>query len=202
MISAARASLTPRPAPARRGLSLLLLLALLLLSECRRDPPPPEESALPPASLASTTAPVLHSPPGAVGEWVESKRYRLRVVDVRLCEDTPERVVPGAVIPGRVRVGVSVEIESKDSEAVFVSPQAAALEKDGKLFQALTHPAPTPACAAPLGPRRLARAESTRGVLVFEAPDAAYLRSSVLRFKPPRWGRELRVDVQLPDQLM
>ena len=187
-----------------------LLAALVLLAQCRRELPEPDHSgpeALPTASFSAPAAP-LHRLPSPVGEWVESKRYRLRAVSVSPCDESG--VSTSALVSsraprdaaGQFRLGVAVEIEADAGNTlspVFVSPKAATLEKDGKLFPGSAQPTPSPACPAPLEPRRLRPGESTRGTLIFEAPDITYLRSAVLRFRPPRWGGELRVDVQLPD---
>jgi hypothetical protein len=189
---------------------ITLLAALLLLSECRKELPEPEGSGVEPvptASSSETSAPALHLPPAALGEWVGSKRYRLRVVGVSPCD---EGSAANGVLPstdarreaGGFRLGVEVEVEANEANTVspvFVSAKAATLAKDGKLFQALLEPTATPACAALLDPKRLAPGESIRGILVFEAPDVTYLRSAVLQFRPARWGGELRVEVRLPE---
>jgi hypothetical protein len=195
----------------RRVSALFAALLVLLLAKCRKELSEPDENGLEPAPTASSTetaAPAPHVPPAAVGEWVGSKHYRLRVVSVSPCAETSalRGGQPSAQAPrdaaGRFRLGVEVEIEANAGNSlspVFASAKAATLAKDGKIFQALLDPTATPACAALLEPKRLRPGESTRGTLVFEAPDVAYLRSAVLRFRPPRWGGELSVDVQLPD---
>ena len=175
---------------------LLIIAVLFTALACKKSAPEPKQTQPAPVP-SSTPPPVLHLPPAAPGKWVESKHYRLRVLDVVPCDE------PGtASASSTFRLGVSVEIEAlpgKDVSPVFASPKGALLEKDGKIFQAAVHPTPTPTCQALFEPKRLAPGESTRGVLVFEAPDAQYLHSAVLQFKPPRWGREYRADVALPD---
>ena len=180
--------------PATR--TLMAIAALLIACACKKSAPEPRQSQ--PASISpSTPRPVLHLPPGTPGKWVESKRYKLRVLDVAPCDE------PGtASSPSTFRLGVTVEIQAspdEDVSPVFASPRGAVLEKDGKIFQAAVDPTPTPACQALFEPKRLSPGESTRGVLVFEAPNADYLRSAVLQFMPPRWGREYRADVTLPN---
>jgi hypothetical protein len=186
---------------------ILLLTALVTTLGCKRSPPEPSHSR--PATVASSAPPpVLHLPPGSPGEWVESKRYRLRVLDVWPCDEprsesgtTPVNELRTVRSSGTFRLGVTIEIEAKPNQdsPVFASPRAVVLERYGKIFQTVSDPEPTPACRTLLEPKRLAPGQSTRGVLVFEAPNADYLRSAVLQFKPPRWGREYRTDVALPD---
>ena len=156
----------------------------------------PEKSAPNPeprATQASAAASALEPPPGPPGEWLDSLRYRLRVMDVRPCDAEPS---------GGFRLGVRVEVAATDQAGVspvVASPKAATLEKDGKVFSAQLNPRLTPACEHPLKLERLAPGHSARGVLVFEAPNESYLRSAVFRFQPPRWGGEAPILVTLPD---
>src|SRR5262245_16561653 len=135
---------------------LLAVAVLVAASACKNSAPETKQSQ--PASVSpSTPLPILHVPPGAPGKWVESKRYKLRVLDAAPC-DEPET-------PGRFRLGVTVEIEatsSEDATPIFASPRGAVLEKNGSIFEAVQDPTPSPACQAFLEPKRLLRGESTR----------------------------------------
>ena len=201
-----------------------LLVLSCLLPQCR-DKVAEKPSEPPPAAKASASAERLTKlPPGEPGEWIESQRYRLRVLGVWPCDeplpDDPDSGAPrtsdagagadasavAASSPegksGKFRLGVTVEIEATEKinvTAIVASPKAATLEKDGKVFRALMKPSPTPACQNLLGLERLAPEQSTQGVLVFEAPNESYLRSSVFAFKPPRWGGEFAAEVEMPD---
>lgn len=188
---------------------------VVLLSACRATP---DESQAPPrpAPLAPTPAAAklpLELPPGRAGDWVEAKRYRLRVLDALPCDEPPAEGTtvpvddtvepdmrpPSATTPGKpghFRLGVALEVEANDT--VFTTPRAASLEKNGKVFPGIVDPRPSAACRALLAPRTLRSAERASGIVVFEAPNAEYLKGATLKFHPPRWGRESRVSVVLP----
>jgi hypothetical protein len=159
------------------------------LSACRDKVPEPPAST---TQVASAKKPLLVAlPPGKPNDWIESNRYRFRVLEARPCNEGSN---------GRYRLGVAVEIEAKpgsDVAKVFASPKGAELEKNGNVFRPRAEP--TPGCEPLLEPTSLAPGQSVRGMLVFDAPEISYVRSAVLRFKPPRWGFESRVSVQLPD---
>jgi len=171
---------------------IALLVFACLLPSCRDKVAERGTGGVPITSAAKP--PLLELPPEPANAWIESKRFRLRVLDARPCSETGEE--PG----GRYRLGVAVEIEATagaDVSPVFASPSGVELEKNGRIFRPLREPAP--GCEALLEPTRLAPGQSTRGIVVFDAPEVSYLRSAVLRFKPPRWGKESQVSVQLPD---
>lgn len=192
-----------------------LTVVLVLLAACRATPDEPQAPARS-APLASTTADaklLLELPPGRAGAWVEAKRYRLRVLDALPCDEPPAEGAtvpvddsvepdtrpPSATTPGKpghYRLGVALELEANDT--VFVTPRAASLEMNGKVFAGIVDPRPSAACRALLAPRTLRSAERASGIVVFEAPNPEYLKGATLRFRPPRWGKESRVSVVLP----
>jgi hypothetical protein len=192
-----------------------ILAALLLLSACRNSVGESTGSASRESDSAASTArkPLLELPPGAAGDWVETRHYRLRVLDAFPC-DEEQPASPGmpsdsveldakplsATTPGKpgyYRLGVAIEIEANDT--VFATPKAVALEKNGQVFFATMAPRPTAACGALLTPRSLHSSERTSGIVVFEAPDAEYLTRATLTFRPPRWGHEAKARVVLSD---
>jgi len=170
--------------------SVVVLALACALSACRDKVPEPPASA---TQAVSAKKPLLLAlPPGKPNDWIESNRYRFRVLEARPCSEGSSG--------GRYRLGVAVEIEAKpgsDVANVFASPKGAELEKNGYIFRPMEEP--TPGCETLLEPSSLAPGQSVRGILAFDAPDIEYVRSAVLRFKPPRWGFESRVSVQLPD---
>jgi hypothetical protein len=191
--------------------------ALLLLSACRSGVRESKGNAPPAMAPAASPAPklLLQLPPGAAGDWVEARHYRFRVLDAFPCDEAQTAEVldssecapteldpkplsattPGK--PGHFRLGVAIEIEAND--AVFATPKAVVLEKDGQVFFATMAPRPTAACRALLTPRALHSSERASGIVVFEAPDAGYLAGATLTFRPPRWGYESKARVVLPD---
>ena len=190
--------------------------ALLLLPACRDRVGEPESKASPAAAPAASAARklLLELPPGRAGEWVDARHYRLRVLDAFPCDEEqagpaptvargdatePDTRLPSATTPGKpghYRLGVAVEVEAND--AVFVTPKAVELEKNGKVFFATVDPRPSATCQALLAPTSLHSAARASGIVVFEAPDAEYLTGATLRFRPPRWGYESRARVVLP----
>lgn len=199
-----------------RGRVLLWLGAGVwsLLPACRNSVGEPENLAAkaPAAATSAGKKPLLELPPGRAGEWVEAKRFRIRVLDVFPCDEReggasvtvadrvePDTRPPSATTPGKpghYRLGVAVEIDSHDT--VFATPKGAVLEKNGKVFGGIVDPRPSPACRALLEPRSLHAGERASGIVVFEAPSPEYLTGATLKFRPPRWGRESRVSVVLP----
>jgi hypothetical protein len=171
-----------------RGSVVAIALACALWS-CRSKVLEPDARE---TKVAAAAKPLLVAlPPGKPNDWIDSKRYRFRVLGTRPCSENSN---------GRYRLGVAVEIEAKpgsDVAQVFASPKGAELEKNGNVFRPIAEP--TAGCEPLLEPTSLAPGQSARGLLVFEAPEISYVRSAVLRFKPPRWGFESRVSVQLPD---
>lgn len=192
----------------------LALALLLTLSACQKKVPETNSTRPAPSAVKPTIAPARPAPtpaiekprPGPLAEWVQARNYRLRVVDATPCDDPSEDAArtqegPSGTSNG-FRLGVTIEVEATEyssTTAVVVSPAAATVEKGGKVFRALRKPDPTPACDDLLGLEKLAPREVTRGQLVFSAPNESYLRSALFAFKPPRWGGEKRLEVQLPD---
>lgn len=196
-----------------------VLSTLVLLPQCQ-DKVAEKKASEAPALVAPPTpksaATPKKDPPGHPGKWVDAVRFRLRVLDVWPC-DVPRDATatapstgapassaesPALAKSGKFRLGVMIEVEATDEAKlgpVIASPKAATLEKEGKVFYAIPKPTPTPACQELLGFQELRAGESTRGVLMFEAPNEDYLRSAVLAFKPPRWGGEAQLEVRLPD---
>ena len=182
---------------ARTSIAALVAGALMLLA-CQKQVPEQVGEVKPAVSAPATAKPSASAeppkPPSQPGEWIESLRYKLRVLDVSPCEE-PTPGVP-------FRLGVTVEVQATQEakvSPVVASPAAATLEQGGKIFRASMKPLPSETCKALLVHQLLKPGESTQGVLVFEAPNDAYFRSSILAFQPPRWGGELRVEVKMPD---
>jgi hypothetical protein len=189
--------------------------ALLLLSACRNrveEPKGKPASALAPAASAEKKL-LLELPPGRAGEWVDARHFRVRVLDAFPCDEDsmgrpsaaldaagePDPRPPSATTPprpGHYRLGVAIEVEAND--AVFATPKAVEIEKNGKVFFAVMDARPSPTCRALLTPRSLHSAERASGIVVFEAPDPEYLTGGTLRFRPPRWGYESKAGIVLP----
>ncbi|HEY3495304.1 MAG TPA: hypothetical protein VGK73_11485 [Polyangiaceae bacterium] len=173
------------------------LILFALLFGCRSVATEPESSPAPPPPPLASARVLTELPAGQPGDWMESRHYRLRVLDVIPCNEP-------ASDPARApyRLGVAIEIQATDDvpgNYVFASPRAAELEKNGAIFSALLEPTPTSTCPTPLRPRTLGPGQAATGILVFEAPNPGYLRGATLRFKPPRWGHEARLAVLLPE---
>jgi hypothetical protein len=192
------------------------LTVMLLLSGCRRGVAEVTGNApLDGETKASAVPkPVLEPPPTAAGDWVEARHYRFRVLEAFPCDEQHTAAAPDNVSdttlldtkplsattpgkPGQYRLGVAIEVEANDT--VFVTPRAVELEKNGKVFFATMEPRPTAACRALLTPQGLHSSERASGIVVFEAPDADYLTSATLTFRPPRWGHESKARVVLAD---
>jgi hypothetical protein len=191
------------------------VLVWLLLSACRSRVGEPENAAAPalaPAVSAQGKL-LLELPPGRAGEWVDARRFRIRVLDAFPCDarqpddqsvtvtdrveqDTRPASATTPAKPGHYRLGVAIELEANDT--VFATPKGAVLEKNGKVFGGIVDPRPSPACRVLLEPRTLRSGERASGIVVFEAPSPDYLTGATLKFRPPRWGQESRVGVVLP----
>jgi hypothetical protein len=198
-----------------RARSWLCLGVLLALSACRNRVGEPGDSVAP-TNAPAVSAPkklLRELPPGRAGDWVNTRHYRLRVLDVFPCDgdaapaprlvvdehaepDTrpPSATTPGK--PGHYRLGVALEVEANDT--VFATPKGFALVKNGKVFFATMDPRPSAACQALLKPRSLRSTERASGIVVFEAPEPEYLTGATLEFRPPRWGYESKAGVVLP----
>jgi hypothetical protein len=198
---------------AHHGLMLAGLVAASTSLQCRDKV---AEQGLASARATASAAPSASQQeaeeekkkPSTPGEWATAIRYRLRVLSMVPC-DTPADTSDAegsndkaAPTPGKFRLGVSIEVEASEEATVspvLASPKAATLEKDGKVFHALTKAKETGACQDLLKIRRLRPGDTTKGTLVFEAPNESYFLSSVLAFQPPRWGGETRLEVKMPN---
>jgi hypothetical protein len=133
------------------------------LWSCRSKVPEPAASQ---TKVAGVPKPLLVAlPPGKPNDWIESKRYRFRVLDTRPCSGNST---------GPYRLGVAVEIEAKpgsDVAQVFASPKGAELEKNGNVF--------SPHGGTDRGLRTVARADLARS--------GANRRAGCSSSKPPKF---------------
>lgn len=186
-------------------------------------------NSLAPKEMASSEPPVAPKP---VGEWIETLRYRVRVLEIVPCDPKPGSAaatgsstaasaalaapsapasappadelvtVPDSPRSRFFRLGVNIEVEATEHatlSGVMASARGGTLEKEGKVFQASVDPRATGNCKELIEAKKLAPGESTKGMLVFEAPDEAYFRGSLFAFRPPRWGGDVRAEALLPD---
>jgi hypothetical protein len=190
-------------------------VALALLLGCEREArePAPVGASAPDVPAVVAEGKRFELPAGRVGEWLEARRYRFRVLGAAPCDELSRAAAPEAAHgytadeaaplsattpakPGHYRVGVTVEIEASDT--VFATPRAFYIEKNGKVFFGTMAPRPSLACERLLQPDTLRAGERTSGIVVFEAPEPGYLTRGTLRFRPPRWGFESKTGAVLP----
>ena len=159
-----------------------------------RNPPEPSPSAL--ASMAR--APANETPfmgqELKVGKYIETSAYKFRVDGVVRCADPP----PTETVPEdrKVRVAAKVGVFSRYDE-FLVSAQDVMLEKDGVVINSERKPKTSTECAPLLEQKRLNHDESLDGFVVFQVPDEAFVRNSIVAFKPTRWGGAPRTEIKI-----
>lgn len=159
-----------------------------------RNPPEPSPSAI--ASMAR--APANETPfmgqELKVGKYIETSAYKFRVDGVVRCADpAPTETVPE---DRKVRVAAKVGVFSRYDE-FLVSTQDIMLEKDGVVINSERKPKTTAECAPLLEQKRLNHDESLDGFVVFQVPDEAFVRNSIVAFKPTRWGGAPRTEIKI-----
>ena len=143
-----------------------------------------------------------------LGGWIESASYKFKVSGVTPC------ALPGPVrsashdgsaesVPEDrpLRVGVTVHVFAKFDE-LFVAGRDVTIEKDGVIIRPEIDPKPSAGCSPLLEPRTLRHDQVASGVVVFQVPDEAFVRSSVIAYEPTRWGGAPRVQVRVADLKM
>jgi hypothetical protein len=140
-----------------------------------------------PAALKETAA------IGEMGEWIDAKLYRFRVGRIARCEDKR----PDKDSAGVVRLGVAVEISAR-ADNVLAAPRDVTLSHAGVIVNSLIVTSAPKACQPLMQPTTLQEGQSTSGFVLFDAPDIEFARSSVLGYRPARWGGAPLAEVKLP----
>jgi hypothetical protein len=186
------------------------LLALACQKEAPREHREPEPAPL--ESAAAPAPPAAASPPDAgakpapaaeqpfsgqdqrVGNFIETSAYKFRVDAVVRCADpAPTETVPE---DRKVRVAAKVGVFSKYDE-LFVSAQDVTLEKDGVVINSERKLKTSTECAPLLEQKRLKHDETLTGFVVFQVPNDAFVKDSIVAFKPTRWGGAPRTEIKV-----
>ena len=132
---------------------------------------------------------------------IESAAYKFKVTSVAPCalpapvrsaaNDGSAEAVPE---DRQLRVGVTVHVLAKFDE-FFVAGRDVTIEKDGVIIQPEVQPKPSTGCSPLLEPKAMRHDQVASGVVVFQVPDEAFLRSSTIAYQPTRWGGAPRVQV-------
>jgi hypothetical protein len=173
---------------------------------------PPTPSAAPVASpeadagsAATATGADGVALDAGLGGWIESAAYKFKVSGVAPC--TLPASVRSASNDGSaeslpedrpLRVAVTVHVAAKFDE-FFAAGRDVTIEKDGVIIRPEVNPKPSAGCNPLLEPKTLRHNQVASGVVVFQVPDEAFVRSSTIAYEPTRWGGAPRVQVRVAD---
>jgi hypothetical protein len=140
-----------------------------------------------------------------LGGWIESAAYKFKVSGVAPCalpaslrsasNDGSAESVPE---DRPLRIGVTVHVAAKFDE-FFAAGRDVTIEKDGVIIRPEVNPKPSAGCTPLLEPRTLRHDQVAGGVVVFQVPDEAFVRSGIIAYEPTRWGGAPRVQLRVAD---